>query len=100
MGTSRILDPTCRGGILGGSAVEDANVLGRINELAHEEHVLWEKESAGEATEADRLRLTQIQVTLDQCWDYLNQRRALRDARRDPDAAQVRDATTIGRYVR
>lgn len=77
----------------------DLDMQGRINQLAHEEHVLWEKESKGETTEADRLRLNEIQVSLDQYWDYLNQRRALRDARRNPDEAQVRDATTIARYL-
>jgi hypothetical protein len=80
--------------------MQDSDVLGNINKLADEEHALWEKESRGEATEEDRLRLRRIQVTLDQCWDYLNQRRALRDAHRNPDEAQVRDATTVERYVR
>ncbi|GEM_PF-2154479 len=56
--------------------MDDQDVIGHINQLAHEEHTLWEKESKGEATDADRSRLRQIQVTLDQCWDYLNQRRA------------------------
>jgi hypothetical protein len=77
----------------------DSDVVGRINQLAHEEHVLWERESTGETTEANRLRLKEIQISLDQWWDYLNQRRALRDARRNPDQAQVRDAATIGRYL-
>lgn len=80
--------------------MQDTDVLNHINEMAHEEHALWEKESQGQATEEDRLRLKRLQVTLDQCWDYLNQRRALRDARRNPDEAKVRDATTIERYVK
>jgi uncharacterized protein DUF2630 len=80
--------------------MQDADVLTHIDQLANEEHALWEKESRGEATEEDRLRLKRIQVTLDQYWDYLNQRRALRDARRNPDEAKVRDATTVERYVR
>ena len=79
---------------------QDTDVLGNINKLAAEEHALWEKESRGEATEEDRLRLKRIQVTLDQCWDYLSQRRALRDAHRNPDDAKVRDATTVERYLR
>lgn len=78
--------------------MQDPDVVGHINQLAGEEHALWEKETRGEATEEDRLRLKRIQVALDQCWDYLNQRRALRDARRNPDDAKVRDATTVERY--
>ena len=80
--------------------MQDSDVLGHISQLVGEEHALWEKESRGQATEDDRLRLKRIQVTLDQCWDYLNQRRALRDAHRNPDDAQVRDASTVERYVR
>jgi hypothetical protein len=80
--------------------MENAEVLTRINQLSREEHMLWDKEASGEATDADRLRLKRIQVTLEQCWDYLNQRRALLAARRNPDDAQVRDTTTIERYVR
>lgn len=76
----------------------DLDILARINELTGEEHVLWQKESRGEATDDDRLRLKRIQVTLDQCWDYLNQRRALRDAHRNPDDATVRDPNVVERY--
>jgi hypothetical protein len=32
-------------------------------------------------------------------WDYLRQRRALRDAGRNPDDAQPRDARTVERYL-
>lgn len=78
--------------------MQDSDVLGNINQLTAEEHALWEKESRGETTEEDRSRLKQIQVTLDQCWDYLNQRRALRDARRNPEDAKVRDANVVERY--
>ena len=78
--------------------MKDSDVLGNINQLTVEEHALWEKESRGEATDGDRSRLKQIQVTLDQCWDYLNQRRALRGARRNPGDAKVRDANVVERY--
>ena len=80
--------------------MHDSDVLSHIDQLAREEHELWNKESRGDATDEDRLRLRRIQVTLDQCWDYLNQRRALRDAHRNPDEAKVRDANTVERYVR
>lgn len=79
--------------------MDDQDVIGRINEIAHEEHALWEKESHGETTEAERERLQQLGVTLDQCWDLLHQRRARRAVGQDPDDATVRDARTVEDYV-
>lgn len=79
--------------------MEDQGVLGRINDLAKEEHELWSKESRGEASDVDRERIRRIQVTLDQCWDLLQQRRALRSAGRNPDEAKVRDEKTVEGYV-
>jgi hypothetical protein len=37
-------------------------------------------------------------VSLDQCWDLLRQRRALREASLDPSAAQLRDPEVVERY--
>ncbi|MGH2371938.1 MAG: DUF2630 family protein [bacterium] len=71
-----------------------------MNDLAKEEHELWGRESRGEASEADRERIRRIQVTLDQCWDLLQQRRALRSAGRSPEEAEVRDEKTVEGYVR
>jgi len=79
--------------------MDDAEVLGRINELAREEHELFERESHGKVTDADRDRLRRLQVTLDQCWDLLRQRRARRAAALDPGEAQVRDAKTVEGYT-
>jgi Protein of unknown function (DUF2630) len=42
--------------------------------------------------------LDSVKVTLDQCWDLLRQRRALREAGLDPDAARVRDEDTVEHY--
>jgi hypothetical protein len=79
--------------------MEDQNVIERINELAREEHALFEKESSGQATQVDRERLERLQVTLDQCWDLLHQRRARRNAGMDPNEARVRDEKTVEGYV-
>jgi hypothetical protein len=79
--------------------MEDSKVTHRIDELAREEHVLFERESQGKATDADRARLQQLQVTLDQCWDLLRQRRAKRAAGQNPDEAQVRDVKTVEGYI-
>jgi hypothetical protein len=79
--------------------MDDHEVLGRINELAREEHELFERESHGQVTDADREQLRQLQVSLDQCWDLLRQRRARRAAGLDPDDARIRDAGTVEGYT-
>ena len=78
--------------------MEDAQIHGSIEKLVAEEHDLWEREAAGNATGEDRQRLESIKISLDQSWDYLRQRRALREAGRDPDAADVRAPETVERY--
>ena len=79
--------------------MDDQQVIERINEIAHEEHQLWEREGRGEITEAERERLRELAVTLDQCWDLLHQRRARRAAGQDPDETSVRDARTVEGYT-
>jgi hypothetical protein len=79
--------------------MKDPRVIERINELAREEHELWQRESRGETSEADRERLRDLEVTLDQCWDLLHQRRALRSAGRNPGEAKVRDPGTVEGYL-
>jgi hypothetical protein len=78
--------------------MDDPQIHGTIEQLVAEEHELWERESAGNASEADRRRLQQVKVSLDQCWDLLRQRRALRDAGADPEQARARDANTVEGY--
>ena len=78
--------------------MEDAQIHGSIEKLVAEEHELWDKEAAGTATDEDRNRLEAIGVSLDQSWDYLRQRRALREAGRDPDAADVRAPQVVENY--
>jgi Protein of unknown function (DUF2630) len=76
----------------------DEQIHGRIEELVAEEHELWEREARGGATDADRQRLQDVGVSLDRCWDLLRQRRALREAGFDPEAARPRDAEIVERY--
>ena len=78
--------------------MDDSQVHGRIEELVAEEHELWQREAGGNGTESDRQRLRELKVSLDQCWDLLRQRRALRDDDRDPDAADVRPPEVVERY--
>jgi hypothetical protein len=77
----------------------DEQVIDQINQLAHEEHTLWEKESQGSLSDADQERLRELGVQLDQCWDLLHQRRARRNAGEDPDEATVRDEGTVEGYT-
>jgi hypothetical protein len=79
--------------------MEDQKLIDRINELAHEEHELFEREARGEVRESERDRMKRIEVTLDQCWDLLHQRRARRSAGLDPDQAAVRDERTVEGYL-
>ena len=79
--------------------MDDQTLIDRINELAHQEHELFEKESRGEASDQEREQLKRLEVTLDQAWDLLHQRRARRDAGLDPDQAEVRDPQTVEGYL-
>lgn len=81
-----------------GVVMADDKVHQNIEKLVAEEHELWDREAAGAATDADRRRLEEIKVSLDQCWDLLRQRRALREFGRDPDDADVRSPETVERY--
>ena len=62
--------------------MDDQQIVRRINELADEEHLL-ERYQAGTGLAEDELtRLRAIEVSLDQCWDLLRQRRAPSDRAR------------------
>jgi Protein of unknown function (DUF2630) len=78
--------------------MDDAQLHSTIEQLVAEEHELWEREAAGTASDADRQRLDELKVALDQSWDLLRQRRALRDAGRDPDDADLRGPDVVERY--
>jgi hypothetical protein len=76
----------------------DQPVLAHIQQLVEEEHRLFEQGEHGTVGEMDRQRLAQVQVELDQCWDLLRQRRALREVGLDPNMAQVRPAQVVENY--
>ena len=74
----------------------DAPVLAHIRRLVTEEHRLLEQRDAGPDTAK---RLANVQVELDQCWDLLRQRRALRETGGDPSQAQTRPPDVVERYL-
>ncbi|HKH29662.1 MAG TPA: DUF2630 family protein [Gaiellaceae bacterium] len=78
--------------------MDDSQIHGTIEGLVAEEHALWEREAAGNASDDDRRRLDQLKVSLDTMWDLLRQRRALRQAGRDPDDAELRRPEVVERY--
>lgn len=79
-------------------AMSSPQILSRIGELVDEERTLRERHEETPLDEQERLRMEQIEVQLDQCWDLLNQRRALREFGADPNQAQFRDEDTVERY--
>ena len=74
----------------------EQTVLAHIDRLVTEEHRL---ETLPAPADADRARLAEVAVELDQCWDLLRQRRALREFGKDPEAAQVRPPETVEKYT-
>ena len=73
----------------------DERVLGKIQHLVDEEHALYGDKDLDDHAQ---VRLEKIRVELDQCWDLLRQRRALREFGEDPERAKVRPATVVENY--
>lgn len=73
----------------------DQSVLQHIDELVKEEERLFAK---GSLSDSEQLRLADLKVQLDQYWDLLRQRRALREFGEDPDKAKVRPAKIVENY--
>ena len=73
----------------------DQPVLGHIDALAKEEERLYAK---SKLSDVDRKRLAGIKVELDQAWDLLRQRRALREFGEDQDKAKLRPAKIVEQY--
>jgi hypothetical protein len=77
--------------------MDDTQILQQIEKLVDEERELRDQ-AKGELADERRARLESLEVALDQCWDLLRQRRALREFGEDAERAHTRDATTVERY--
>ena len=75
--------------------MNDNQLLDHIKDLTSREEALYGKE---DLTDEDVKSLHKMQADLDQCWDYLRQRRALRNAGENPDQAALRSSDTINNY--
>ena len=77
----------------------DKDALAHIHHLVAEEKTLRAQLQHGEiSTSEEHERLRRIETELDQCWDLLRQRRALREFGEDPDKAKVRPAKIVENY--
>jgi hypothetical protein len=77
----------------------DEQIQEAIEKLETEQEELRRREQGDDPTlQADVGRLEQIRVDLDQLWDLLRQRRALRDAGEDPNLAHERSSDIVERY--
>ena len=78
--------------------MDDQQIVGRISDLAEEEHRLERSHESTPLADEELARLREIEVALDQCWDLLRQRRARRAAGQDPDTAEVRSEGVVEGY--
>ena len=77
----------------------DPGIHEHISGLIAEEKTLREQLTQGQIGEdEEHARLQDLEVQLDQCWDLLRQRDALRATGQDPDDAEVRPASIVENY--
>ena len=77
--------------------MDDEQILQQIEQLVDEERELRDQ-AKSELVDEKRARLESLEIALDQCWDLLRQRRALREFGENPEGAHTRDATSVERY--
>lgn len=75
--------------------MKDSTVFSHIAALIEEENLIREKSSV---SHDDAVRLRHLNEQLDQCWDLLRQRRALREFGQSADSATPRDVEVVERY--
>lgn len=78
---------------------DDLDIRQRISSLVAEERSLRGQvadHSIGPGEQHERLRA--VETELDQCWDLLRQRQALREFGKDPKDAEVRPSSVVENY--
>jgi hypothetical protein len=79
---------------------EDVDIRHHISALVSTERALREQLAAGEiSTDEEHERLRRVETELDQCWDLLRQRQALRATGGDPDRAAPRSEGIVEGYL-
>ena len=80
--------------------MDDTNILSTVHALVAEYGELRARLDAGTIeVDEQHKRLQRIEESLDQCWDLLRQRRARRDAGKDPDEATMRTVYQVEGYL-
>lgn len=83
-----------------GNNPTDNDTLAVIRDLVAEEKALRAQLQHGDIdTSEEHDRLRRVEVELDQCWDLLRQRRALRESGGDPQEAEVRPPDEVEGYL-
>ena len=75
--------------------MDDQDVLAQIKQLIDEEHTL---RNGSAHDDADRERIAELEVRLDQCWDLLRRREAREEFGQDPNEETVRPGEVVERY--
>jgi hypothetical protein len=78
--------------------MDDQQALDRIDGLVKEEEDLLHRHEGEGLNDDEHARLEELKIQLDKTWDYLRQRRSLREAGDDPDGASMRDGGTVEDY--
>jgi hypothetical protein len=76
--------------------MDEKDIMSRISSLVEEEHKLRE---GAEHTDEQRARMSELEASLDQCWDLLRQWRAKRQYGEDPDEAEPRPEPQVKSYL-
>ncbi len=78
----------------------ESSILNHIDELVAEERQLRSRHRGGEGlTDAERDRMRELEVQLDQAWDLLRQRRAKAEYGDEPDNATQRSPGEVETYL-
>jgi Protein of unknown function (DUF2630) len=73
--------------------VEDRDLIDRIT------HLVTEEQRMQQNPDHDPAQLRELEVTLDQLWDLLRQRRSREEFGRDPSEVSSRDPKTVEGYL-
>jgi hypothetical protein len=79
--------------------MDDRSILSHIHELVAEEKALRTRHTGDGLDDAERDRMHQLEIELDQAWDLLRQRRAKAEYGDDPDNAEERDPGEVETYL-